>query len=182
MIAADLRLRGRLAVAALAWSLLEVRRRHEVLRSSYPEEAGRPVQRVHPPAPFPLPVIDLTGLPAGRREPEAERLAAADAARPFRVAEGPLLRVVLLRLAPGEHLLHLAVHHVAADGWSLGVLVRELTSLYRARTEGEAPALPPLPVQDADYAAWLRGRLERGDLEGQVGHWHRRLAGAPPHL
>jgi amino acid adenylation domain-containing protein len=212
-IPAGLRLRGHLDPAALAWSLARLARRHEVLRSAYPEVAGRPVQAVRPPAPVPLPVVDLARLPPERREREAERLAGAEAARPFRVAEGPLFRALLLELAcPSDHpphprslshpqgergtpppgarggevmrstWLHLTLHHLVADGWSLGVLVRELVALYRARTEGAPSALPPLPVQYADYARWMRDRLEGGDLEGQVEHWRRRLAGAPPHL
>ncbi len=175
---AALRLAGPLRPAALAAALSGVAARHEALRTVYPEAAGEPVQRVLPAAPVPLPRIDLAALPAAGRETEAGRLATAEAARPFDLARGPVLRAALLRLAEGDHVLFLSLHHIAADGWSIAVLVRELVALY-----GSADAtLPPLPLQYVDYALWQRRWLAGAALDSQLAFWRERLAGAPPLL
>ncbi len=110
--------------------------RHESLRTGFPAIQGRPVQRVSLPAPFPLPVVDLTALPEALRRSTGRGLAQAAVRLPFDLATGPLLRAVLLRLAPDERILAFAVHHIVADGWSLRVLVRELTTLYQAFRQG----------------------------------------------
>ncbi|HEX2095199.1 MAG TPA: amino acid adenylation domain-containing protein, partial [Longimicrobiaceae bacterium] len=177
-----LRLRGALDVAALRACLDGLVRRHETLRTTFPERGGVPVQVVHPPAPVPLPVLELRGLPAAVREAEAERLAGEEAARPFDLARGPLLRSTLLRLADDDHVLCFTLHHVVSDGWSTEVLVREVSALYGAFSRGEEPRLPELPVQYADYAVWQRSWLAGETLEEQVGYWKERLAGAPPLL
>ena len=143
-------------------------RRHEALRTTFrPVEQGA-VQVVHPAAPARLPVLDLTGLAPEAREHEARRLAREDAERPFDLERGPLLRATLVRLADEEHVLLLTMHHIVSDGWSMGVLFRELLTLYEAfsRPSGAArPAspLPPLAVQYADFAVWQRGWL-RGEV------------------
>ena len=113
--------------------------------------------------PLPLPVVDLAGLPAAAREGEARRVAAAEARRPFDLARGPLLRAALLRLGEREHALLLAMHHIVSDGWSMGVLVRELAALYRGVRRGRPSPLPELPVQYADFAVWQRQWL-RGEV------------------
>ncbi|MET0397470.1 MAG: amino acid adenylation domain-containing protein, partial [Longimicrobiaceae bacterium] len=176
------RLRGALDARALERALAEVARRHESLRTVFDGAGADPVQVVLPAAPVPLPVADLAGLPAAAREAEALRLAAEEVRRPFDLRAGPLLRVRLLRLAPGEHVLVLAVHHAVADGWSMGVLFRELSALYGAHLAGAPSPLPELPVQYADFAAWQRAWLAGGVLEGQLAWWRERLAGAPPLL
>ncbi len=170
---AALRLAGRLDVAALRTAFEEVTRRHSVLRATFAEAEGLPVQSIRPPVPLPLPVVDLAALPVARREPEASRLARAAAREPFDLETGPLLRLRLLRLAETEHLAVLTIHHIAADGWSLGVLAREVAALYQG-----AP-LPAPPVQYADFAAWQRGWLAGGVLDAQLAWWRERLAGAP---
>ncbi|HKH46431.1 MAG TPA: amino acid adenylation domain-containing protein, partial [Thermoanaerobaculia bacterium] len=177
-IAAAVRLEGALAVPALAWALGEVVSRHEVLRTTFPDAGGRPVQAIGPAQAVPLPVADLTGLAAEARREEVRRLAEEEAGRPFDLAAGPLLRVRLLRLAPDEHALLLNLHHVVADGWSMGVLVRELGALYEAAVEGRPSPLAELPVQYADYAVWQRRWLAE-ELERQMGYWRERLEGAP---
>ncbi|MEW5928157.1 MAG: non-ribosomal peptide synthase/polyketide synthase [Gemmatimonadota bacterium] len=177
-----LRLRGVLDLRALRASLDALVRRHETLRTTFAERGGAPVQVIHPPAPVPLPSLELGGLPAGAREREAERLAQADALRPFDLARGPLLRSTLLRLAPEDHVLCFNMHHVVSDGWSMQVLVREVSALYAASSRGEEPRLPELPVQYADYAVWQRGWLSGDTLEAQIGYWRERLSGAPPLL
>src|SRR6185436_13565383 len=136
----------------------------------------------HPPAPAPLPEVDLRALPADRRETEARRLAAAEALRPCDLSRGPLLRAGLLRLsagAGGDALLLLTVHHIVADGWSMSILVRELGALYAAFCQGRPSPLPALPVQYADYAAWQRQWLQGEVLASQLAYWRERLAGAP---
>ncbi|HLM47506.1 MAG TPA: condensation domain-containing protein, partial [Myxococcaceae bacterium] len=125
-----LRLRGALDVAALQASLDELVRRHETLRTTFAERDGAPVQIIHPPAPVPLAQLDLQGVPEAKRE--AERLAVEDAMRPFDLARGPLLRCTLIRLADDDHVLCFNLHHVVSDGWSMQVLVREVSALYAA--------------------------------------------------
>ncbi|HEX5870667.1 MAG TPA: condensation domain-containing protein, partial [Longimicrobium sp.] len=166
-------------------ALGELVHRHEALRTTFhPVEQGA-VQIVHPAAPAPLPVLDLTGLAPEAREDEASRLAREDAERPFDLERGPLLRATLVRLADEEHVLLLCMHHIISDGWSMGVLFRELFTLYESLSSGAAgPAspLPPLAVQYADFAVWQRGWLQGEVLRRQLDWWRERLGGAPPAL
>ncbi|HEX7242864.1 MAG TPA: amino acid adenylation domain-containing protein, partial [Longimicrobiaceae bacterium] len=177
-----LRLRGALDVAALRAGLDALVERHEPLRTTLAERDGEPVQVVGPASRAALPVVELGRLGAEAREREAERLAGAEAMRPFDLAAGPLLRTVLLRTGAEDHVVCLTLHHVVSDGWSMGVLVRELSAAYAAFGRGEEPRLPELPVQYADYAVWQRGWLSGAALEAQAGWWRERLAGAPPLL
>ena len=177
-----LRLRGALDAAALARALAEVARRHEPLRTVFAEADGRAVQVVMPPSPVPLPCIDLRALPRDRREAEARRLARAEARRPFDLARGPVLRALLLRTDASEHTLVFVLHHVAADGWSVGVMEREVSVLYGAFSRGRASPLPELAMQYADFAAWQREWLSGDALDAQLGWWKAQLAGAPPLL
>ncbi len=175
---AALRFLGPLAVPALAASLGEIVRRHEILRTSFVLHGEEPVQRVAPLAgPFALPAVDLGALPGPVRGNEAERLSREEARQPFDLGQG-LCRFRLLRLSPGEHRLWVNLHHAAADGWSLGILVGELAALYRMPAGAPSP-LPELPVQFGDYAAWQR-RWAAG--EGELAWWRERLAGPLPHL
>ncbi|HEX5870735.1 MAG TPA: condensation domain-containing protein, partial [Longimicrobium sp.] len=178
-IAYRIRLRGATDAEALRRALQDLVHRHEALRTVFPPRDGKPVQVVTVPAPFDLPVTDLSVLPADLAEREAERRSAEEARRPFDVANGPLFRAVLLRLAAADSVLLLAIHHVAADGWSMEILFRELAELYAAHAEGRAPDLPPLAVQYPDFAAWQRTWLTGERLERQLGWWRERLAGAP---
>ncbi len=175
-----LRIDGPLSAAGLARALAALVARHEALRTTFPESAGAPVQAIAPPPEsWPLPVVDLAGLPTAVRTAEARRLAAEEARRPFDLAAGPLLRTALLHLAPEEHRLLLALHHVVTDGWSMGILVAELSALYRADLAGTPADLPPLPIQYADYAVWQRSWLSGATLAAEIAHWRERLAGAP---
>ncbi len=175
-----LRIRGALVPGALDAALGEVARRHETLRTIFAEREGRTVQVIQPPAEWRLPRIDLTALPEAVRETEAGRLADEEVALPFDLERGPLLRGALLALAPGEHRLLLSIHHIVSDGWSMGVLVQELTTLYPAALQGSLQAaLPELPVQYADFAVWQRSWLSGETLERQIGYWRSHLAGAP---
>ncbi len=180
------RLRGRLDRAALEATLTEVVRRHEVLRTIYPEQNGEPAQRVQPPEHAAIPLLDLTALGA-RAESAAEALAAEEADRPFELARGPLLRAALLRLGKEDHALLFTLHHIVSDAWSAGVLYHEVAALYTAFREAGAsrPGLRPLPdpaVQYADYAVWQRGWMRGEVLDEHLAFWRRQLAGAPAAL
>ncbi|HEX7240168.1 MAG TPA: amino acid adenylation domain-containing protein, partial [Longimicrobiaceae bacterium] len=177
-----LRLRGGLELPVLRASLDALVERHESLRTTFPEEGGRPVQVVHPAAPVPLPMVDLRGLPEEARQPEAKRLSGAEAMRPFDLARGPVLRSTLVCLDEEDHVLLFTLHHIVSDGWSMQVLVREVSVLYAAFSRGEEPRLPALPVQYADFAVWQREWLSGEVLEGQIGFWRERLNGVPPLL
>ncbi len=179
-IPGSVRLRGTLDPGALVAGLDLVVARHESLRTTFGELDGRPVQRVAPRLTLTLPIVDLSGLPAAAREATSDRWLESAAERPFDLARGPLLRALLLRLAPDDHLLSLVVHHVVADGWSMDVLVRELAAGYRAARLGEVTDLPELPIQYPDYAVWQRQGLASGALDGQLDYWRGRLGGAPP--
>jgi amino acid adenylation domain-containing protein len=181
-IPAALRIRGPLDAAALETALAELVRRHEALRTTFAATAGRAVQVVHPAGAFSLPRLDLSGQPEEEREAELRRLADADEAAPFDLAAGPLLRLLLVRLASDDHALLVNMHHIVSDAWSIDVMVREVAELYGAFREGRPSPLPELPVQYADYAAWQRAWLVGEALERQLGWWRERLAGAPPVL
>ncbi|HLX07839.1 MAG TPA: amino acid adenylation domain-containing protein, partial [Thermoanaerobaculia bacterium] len=190
-VPAALRLRGDLAWAPLAGAITAIVARHEALRTRFPEIGGQPVQRVEPPAVVPLPVVDLTRLPAAVAATESVRLTAAEAAAPFALAAGPLLRARLLAIAAGEWLLLLSFHHIVFDGVSVEVFWRELGTFYAAlRSRGSEapaplaplPALPPLPIQYLDYTLWQRQRLVGPVLEPLLAFWRQALAEAPPAL
>ena len=173
------RLTGPLDDTALEAALNDLLRHHAVLRTVLPVRDGRTVQRVLPPRHRALPVVDLTALPRHDRQAEAERLARADAEEPFDLAEGPLLRFRLLRLAADDAVLALTFHHAVVDGWSLGVLLSDLGTAYGARLEGRAPEPPAHTVQYAEYARWQHEWAEGAEAAGQLDYWERRLAGAP---
>ncbi|HET7460432.1 MAG TPA: condensation domain-containing protein, partial [Longimicrobium sp.] len=173
------RLGGALDVGALERSLGEIVRRHESLRTFFREVDGGPVQVIAPFAGFALPVDDLSGLDETARAAEVRRRAGEEASRPFDLSAGPLFRASLLRLGSEEHVLLLCIHHIITDGWSSGVLLRELSALYAAYREGADSPLAELPVQYADYAVWQREQLRGEVLDRQVGYWTERLAGAP---
>jgi amino acid adenylation domain-containing protein/FkbH-like protein/FkbM family methyltransferase len=176
------RLRGELKVEALERTLSEIVRRHEVLRTSFKMVGGEPVQVIAEAVPVPLPVVELGHLAEEQREAEAQRLATEDARLPFDLSTGPLLRARLLRLAADEHVALFTMHHVVSDGWSMGVLVREVAALYDAYSRGAQSPLPELPVQYADYAVWQREWLQGEVLERQLQYWRERLGGELPVL
>ncbi|WP_146180916.1 non-ribosomal peptide synthetase [Limnohabitans sp. 2KL-17] len=167
-----LELRGRLDLRAFQYTLERVVARHEVLRTRFETVDGEPVQVVQAPGAVALAVHEVDGDAA------ADDWARREAMRPFDLASGPLLRTVLLRLAPQRHVLLLTLHHILADGWSMGVLVRELGLLYTEECGGPAAELAPLSVQYADYAHWQRQVLGP-TLERQLEHWRVQLREAP---
>ncbi len=181
-VPAAVRLRGELDARALASAFSEIVRRHEALRTAFPVHAGNPIQQIAPAGELELLRADLTSLPAGEREAKVQEEAALEARRPFDLARGPLLRARLLALAQDEHVVLLTLHHIVADGWSLGVLVRELAALYEAFAAGKLSPLSALPLQYADYAVWQRRWLQGEPLAKLLAYWKQKLAGAPPSL
>jgi acyl carrier protein len=157
---------GPLDARALERALGEIVRRHEVLRTTFVAPAGKPLQRVAPAMRLPLARRDLSRFPEGEREDEVRRAAAKEMARTFDLAEGPLVRAVLLRLGEEEHVLLVTMHHIVTDGWSMGVLARELTAIYPAFAQGLPSPLPELEIQYGDFAAWQRGHLTGAVLTG----------------
>ncbi|HKP82175.1 MAG TPA: amino acid adenylation domain-containing protein [Pyrinomonadaceae bacterium] len=179
-IPAAVRLVGQVDVAVLNWSLNEIVRRHESLRTTFDSINGQPVQIIAPALELTIRTVDLTGLPDEARETEAMRLSREEAQRPFDLIRGPLIRAVLLRVGSEEHVLILTMHHIISDGWSQGVLKRELSALYEAGVKGEHSPLPELSIQYADFAQWQRGWLKDDELDRQVAYWRKQLSGAPP--
>jgi amino acid adenylation domain-containing protein len=178
-VTAGRRLQGPLDVIGLERSLNELVQRHESLRTTFPLIAGQPAQVVAEAQPVRIEVTDLTHTPLADSEEEARRLASEEAQRPFDLSQGPLLRARLLRLGTADHVLLLNLHHIISDGWSMGVLFRELSTLYNYYVHGVEAALQQLPVQYADYAIWQRGWLGKAVIDEQLGYWTRQLRGAP---
>lgn len=194
-IPAAFQLQGSLNIPALEQALTEIVHRHESLRTTFAQVAGQTRQVIQAPTPVALPVIDLQHVPAVEQEAEVQRLAYQETLRPFDLSRDLMLRATLLRLsnpdaftqhesritplAPSHHVLLLTLHHIAADGWSLGVLVHELVTLYAAFAQGKPSPLPALPIQYADFAHWQRHWLQGETLEKQLTYWKTQLAGAP---
>src|SRR5688572_6074807 len=173
------RLSGPLNVAALEATLTEIVKRHEMLRTTFREVAGQAVQVIQPAAPVPLQLIDLSHLVEAERETELEEMVQREGQQPFDLNTGPLLRATLIKLDREEHVVLLTMHHIVSDGWSMGVLTREVAALYRAYVNRETARLPELPVQYADFATWQREWLQGEVLAQQVAYWREQLAGAP---
>src|SRR6185503_1660198 len=169
------RLRGTLDVTALERALTELVRRHEALRTTFRDLHGEPVQVIGDAEPFTITIEELSGLPEAT-------LIREEAQRPFNLSTGPLMRVRLLRLSPEDHILLLSMHHIVSDGWSMGVLVREVAALYEAYAVGAESALKELSLQYGDYAVWQREWLQGEVLDQQLSYWRRQLAGVPPVL
>ena len=174
-----IRLKGLLEVETLERVLGEIVRRHEILRTTFKMSGGRPVQVVSTRTQS-LPLIDLGGSREG--ESEAQRVLEEEARRPFDLEQGALLRTTLLRLGEREHLLVAVLHHIVADGWSAGILVREIEALYAAFSRGEASPLAELPLQYADFAYWQREHFAGGRLQKLIAYWQEQLRGSLPVL
>nr|UNF16781.1 DsaG [Streptomyces scopuliridis] len=184
-----LRLTGPLDISALSAALSALVVRHESLRTTFDAVDGRAVQLIGDPYEVPVPVAEPTATDPGERERELQATLAAQFALPMDLRNGPLLRALLVRAAPDDHALAVTIHHIVTDGWSMGVVSRELGALYNAALEtGSRDAahllrhstLPPLPVQYADYAVWQREHLTERELDTQLDFWRRKLAGVQP--
>ena len=171
------RLHGALDEKALANALNEIVRRHEVLRTVYPESQGQPLQQLTPPRPVKFESVDLKRVAECVREAQAERLAAEEVVKPFDLAHDQMLRALLIHLSNDDHILLLTMHHIASDGWSLGVIRRELAQLYDAFSRGEPSPLPELPIQYGDFAHWQRSTVTGESLESRLQYWRKQLSG-----
>ncbi len=194
-----LRIRGRLNLATTERALNEILRRHEALRTRFPEVDGRPIQVIEPAEPRPLPLVDLSGpgvpgapgdhdheymVPAGA-SPEAQEARlrqwiAEEMGRPIDLQNGPLIRITMLRLSEDDHVAMVSAHHIVYDGWSMAVLLRELAAVYAAFEAGRPSPLPELPIQYADFAAWQRQWLQGEQIERLRGYWVKQLSGLAP--
>jgi amino acid adenylation domain-containing protein len=170
---------GQLNIEALQQALSEVIRRHEALRTTFPTVEGEATQLITPAQPLTLEILDLSSLDQDNREAELQRIVNDEAQRPFELSTGPLWRCQMIRMAAEDHVLVLVMHHIVTDGWSLGVLLRELTLLYEAYAHGLDSPLAELPIQYVDYAAWQRERLQGEVLDQQISYWRKQLSGAP---
>ncbi|MHC5729164.1 MAG: condensation domain-containing protein, partial [Nostoc sp.] len=174
-----LRFTGSLNVTALEHSLNEIVQRHESLRTTFKMIEGQPVQVITPFLSIVLPTVDLQKLPKNQLEQEIQRLTTKEAQVVFNLAQEPLLRPILLHLSKTEYLMQLTTHHIAIDGWSIGVFVRELTALYKAFCAGLSSPLPELPIQYADFAVWQQHWLQGEVREAQLSYWKQQLSSTP---
>jgi amino acid adenylation domain-containing protein len=177
-----IRLKGVLRTDALHKAYLALARRHEILRTTFHATEGNPVLHIAAEPDIQFETVDLRHLPGEEREAEAMRLSEEDARRPFDLARGPLMRIQLYQLEDEVQVLHFNMHHIVSDGWSFGVMTREITALYTAFIKGQAADLPELPVQYADYALWQRQWLQAEALEAQLNYWKDKLGGELPVL
>lgn len=169
-------LKFRLNIPQLRSALNEIVRRHDTLRTTFDVTDGEPLQIVHSEPDLPLPVTDLQEMDDSAKEAEVPRLAAEEAQRPFDLRKGPLIRTALLKLREDHYVLLLTLHHIVADGWSLGIFFNELKEIYGALIRGRPSPLPELPIQYADFAVWQRDRLRGEVLAEQLAYWRERLA------
>jgi hypothetical protein len=177
-----IRLGGPLDLDALGGAVAGLVARHEALRTTFDDREGELAQIVALPAPVVLPCLDLTGLPVAVREGEARRQVQELVHRPFDLRTGPLLRILVLRLAEGDHVVALSMHHIVSDGWSMEVVVRELVALYDAHRAGGEARLAELPIQYGDYAAWQQRWLTGEVLRRHLDFWRGQLAPPLPEL
>lgn len=181
-IAVTVHSQGKLHRQFLCDALDALVQRHEVLRTVLVREGGEPRQEIRREGRFALQVIDLRGYEDLDREAQLRLHEVADRSAPFDLKAGPLVRGRLLQLRNDEHVLFLTMHHIVSDGWSMGVMIRELATLYRACAQGQGEVLPPLPIQYADYAQWQREAARSVAFEKELAYWRQRLGAAPPQL
>ncbi len=172
-------LQGNLNLQVLQQALLEIVRRHEVLRTSFPTANGTPIQVIHPEATLKIKVVDLEPVEVTERETVLHQQVQLEAITPFDLEKAPLIRCILLHLSATEYVLLLTMHHIVSDGWSIGVFIQELSSLYQAFGKRESSPLAELPIQYADFAVWQRQWLSGEVLKTQLNYWLSQLQGAP---
>ncbi|WP_193200137.1 type I polyketide synthase, partial [Nostoc sp. MG11] len=177
-IPAAARLQGQLNVSVLEQSFREIIRRHEALRSNFITLDGQPYQVIHPDLDWQISVVDLQHLPISDRSSEGQKIAIVEAQRPFNLETEPLIRATLLVLSPTEYILQLTMHHIVSDGWSMGILIEEFTTLYTAFIQSQPLPLAPLPIQYVDFAVWQRQWLQGAVLQSQLAYWKQQLSGA----
>ena len=176
------RLVGELDIDALKKSLGAIIQRHEVLRTRFPVVDGNAVQEIVPSIELDIPFIDISKMVETEMAEKVRRLATEEAETPFDLVSGPLMRVKLVKLGEDEHIILLNLHHIVADAWSVGILIREFTVLYDGFVSGMEVRLPDLPIQYADYTVWQRDHLVGAELERQLDFWREHLTPLPPIL
>ncbi|WP_424102173.1 non-ribosomal peptide synthase/polyketide synthase [Moorena producens] len=176
---AALKITGNLAINALEQTLSEIINRHEVLRTSFPTVNGKPIQVIHPDSSIKINVVDLQQYPDPLRENVLQQEVQGEATSPFDLEVAPLIRCKLWQLDTSEYVLVLTMHHIVSDGWSMGILIEELSRLYQAFAVGEPSPLPQLAIQYADFALWQRQWLTGEILDTQLNYWKQELEGAP---
>lgn len=172
-------LEGPLCVQALQKSLNEVIRRHEVLRTTFRWDDDQPYQRIATELYAGIRIVDLQSLSSAVRYDNAEALAIKESRIPFNLSQGPLLRMLLIRIEPESHIMAFVLHHIISDNWSTSLIIKELNAYYHAFTTNQPINLPTLPVQYADFTLWQQQWLSKGIQQQQLDHWIRKLAGAP---
>ena len=183
-ISVPLRLEGRFHVDALLDAMTKIIFRHEALRTTFPSKEGIPVQIVHPPSPARIEMVDLTQYNVDERLAVALELASAQAIKAFDLTAGPLYRLWMAKLESEDHILVVTIHHIIADNWSMGILIKELEENYVGFLNGIASNVSDLPIQYADFSAWQRSVLFRRTMDNQIAYWKNKLKGiqAPIHI
>jgi len=179
-VAVRWKLEGRICTDLLQSAWREIIARHEVLRTRFLEIDGKPVQRVAAQWSFKLAEIDLSSLPEAARAEEGDRIGLIEARAPFDVGAGPLIRVVLLRFSITSAIILVTTHQIVSDGWSIGVMAREMGAIYQALATGEPPSLEPLAIQYGDYAKWQLEWLSQRGIETEIAYWSRQLSAVAP--
>jgi non-ribosomal peptide synthetase component F/thioesterase domain-containing protein/acyl carrier protein len=179
-VAVRWRLEGRIATDLLESAWREIIARHEILRTRFLEIDGKPVQRVASRGAFKLVEIDLSSLPEAARSEEGDRIGLIEARAPFDLGSGPLVRVVLLRYSTSSAVILVTTHQIVSDGWSIGVMAREMGAIYQALAMGTPPSLEPLAIQYGDYAQWQLEWLRHRGIEAETAYWSRQLSGVTP--
>ncbi|MGZ4111142.1 MAG: amino acid adenylation domain-containing protein, partial [Tumebacillaceae bacterium] len=181
-ISSDVRITGKADVEILERCFNEIIRRHEVLRTTFHNDNGVPVQQFHDDVKLTIPVIDLSDLPEAERKAEVDRLLTKEVTTPFDLTVAPLMRLTLLKLGENESVLSLSIHHIVSDGWSSGVFINEMAALYEAYTAGKPSPLPELAIQFADFAHWHRNWFVGDVAEEMTAYWKQQLSGELPVL
>ena len=181
-ICVPFRITGRLSVTALSQSVNEMLRRQEALRTTFPAVDGKPVQLLSPWSNQDLPLVDLQPVPAPARDAVVHQLIVEAGGQPFDLANGPLLRTNLIRLANEDHLLLMTLHHISLDEWSMRILLHDTAQIYKAFARGESSPLDELPIQYRDFAHWQRQWLQNDVLKAEIDFWRKQLDGSPPAL
>lgn len=181
-ICQSMRLIGLLNVPALEQSFQEVVYRHEILRTTFTVVDGQPLQVINPTTVFKLKLLNLQELSPSQKQTEVSRIANEEIKFTFDLTKDSLLRVNLVQLEAREYALFVSMHHIIADGWSIDVLIREITTLYEAFSRGYSSPLPELPIQYADFAIWQRRWLQGQELDTQIRYWQQQLANSIPEL
>jgi len=171
-----IRLTGELKIEALHRSINDIVQRHEALRTTFAELEGEPVQIVHPQLVVDLPVVNLVELPEEERQHTVQKLALEESLQPFDLIRGPLFRASLLKLSGNDYVVLFTMHHIISDGWSMGVLIKELVLLYESHANNRPLTFSKLPIQYADFSRWQRQRLQGEYMQQQIDYWKQQLA------